>query len=85
MNDKEKDFLIAQVKSEESAGRLSAPFGPDLLLGMYSPPIHAVPKLQCKKHCSCTSSATFWDFWPHFSDLYIALNIKMSYFKGSWK
>ena len=27
------------------AGRYSAPFGPDLLLGMYSSPIHAVPKL----------------------------------------
>jgi len=48
-NDKEKDFLIAQVKSEESAGGLSAPSGPDLLPGMYSPPVHAVPKPASEK------------------------------------
>ena len=42
--DKERDFLLSQVKSEQEAGRLSPPFGPDLLPGMYSPPVHAVPK-----------------------------------------
>jgi hypothetical protein len=50
-NDKEKDFLVAQVKFEESAGRLSAPFGPDLLPGMYSPPVHAVLKPASEKLC----------------------------------
>jgi len=47
--DKERDFLLSQVKSEQEAGRLSAPFGPDLLPGMYSPPVHAVPKPASEK------------------------------------
>jgi hypothetical protein len=40
---------MSQVESEQKAGRLSAPFGPDLLPGMYSPPVHAVPKPASKK------------------------------------
>jgi len=46
--DKERDFLTSQVKSEQMAGQLSAPFGPDLP-AMYSPPVHAVPKPASEK------------------------------------
>ena len=38
------DFIQAQVKIEVAAGRYSASFGPELLPGMYSSPVHAVPK-----------------------------------------
>ncbi|KAJ2926574.1 hypothetical protein H1R20_g10496, partial [Candolleomyces eurysporus] len=37
-------FLDAQVNSEVEKNRFSQPFGPNLLSGMYSMPIHAVPK-----------------------------------------
>ncbi|KIK75203.1 hypothetical protein PAXRUDRAFT_173487 [Paxillus rubicundulus Ve08.2h10] len=40
----EKDFITAQIHKELEADRYSAPFGPELLPGMYSMPIHAVPK-----------------------------------------
>ena len=40
----EGDFLRAQVQKEVDVGRYSPPFGHDLLQGMYSMPIHAVPK-----------------------------------------
>ncbi|KIK36363.1 hypothetical protein CY34DRAFT_94562, partial [Suillus luteus UH-Slu-Lm8-n1] len=40
----ERDFLRDQIKKEESVGRYSHNFGPNLLPGMYSMPIHAVPK-----------------------------------------
>ena len=39
------NFISAQIEVEVAAGRYSAPFGPDLLPGMYSSPVHAVPKL----------------------------------------
>ena len=38
------DFIRAQVKVKVAAGRYSASFGPELLPGMYSSPVHAVPK-----------------------------------------
>ena len=41
---KEVSFLRAQIQTEQDKGRFSPPFGPDLLPGMYSMPIHAVPK-----------------------------------------
>ena len=37
-------FLITQVETEVAVGRFSASFGCDLLPGMYSPPVHMVPK-----------------------------------------
>ncbi|KAG1734357.1 hypothetical protein EDD22DRAFT_787933, partial [Suillus occidentalis] len=40
----QRAFLRDQILKEESVGRYSADFGPDLLPGMYSMPIHAVPK-----------------------------------------
>ncbi|KAG1767747.1 hypothetical protein EDD22DRAFT_967670 [Suillus occidentalis] len=40
----ERDFLHSQIHKEESVGRYSRNFGPDLFPGMYSMPIHAVPK-----------------------------------------
>jgi hypothetical protein len=46
---KERDCLMSQVESEQKAGRLSALFGPDLLPGMYSPPVHTVPKPASEK------------------------------------
>ena len=42
--DREATFLCEQVHTEETKGQLSAPFHGDLLPGMYSMPIHAVPK-----------------------------------------
>lgn len=38
------DFLRSQRDVEMDAGRYSSSFGADLLPGMYSTPIHAVPK-----------------------------------------
>jgi hypothetical protein len=38
------DFLRKQIQTEFEANRYSAPFGPELLPGMYSTPILAVPK-----------------------------------------
>ena len=40
----ERDFLRTQIEKEVAVGRYSPAFGPDLLPGMYSMPIHAVPK-----------------------------------------
>ncbi|KAG1720065.1 hypothetical protein EDD22DRAFT_791315 [Suillus occidentalis] len=40
----ERDFIRSQILKEESVGRYSPNFGPQLLPGMYSMPIHAVPK-----------------------------------------
>ena len=45
----EGDFLRAQVRKEVDVGRYSPPFGTDLLPGMYSMPIHAVPKPRSAK------------------------------------
>ena len=44
-------FLAHQVLSEQKADRLSAPFRPDLLPGMYSPPVHTIPKPSSEKLC----------------------------------
>lgn len=41
---KEAAFLHAQIQIEQDKGRFSPSFGADLLPGMYSMPIHAVPK-----------------------------------------
>ncbi|KAF9543882.1 hypothetical protein CPC08DRAFT_622554, partial [Agrocybe pediades] len=38
------EFLRDQCKIEIEKGRFSESFGPDLLPGMYSMPVHAVPK-----------------------------------------
>lgn len=43
-SDAEKEFIKSQIDKEVALGHYSEPFGPDLLLGMYSMPIHAVPK-----------------------------------------
>lgn len=40
----EAKFLEDQFEIEVQKGRFSQPFGPDLLPGMYSMPVHAVPK-----------------------------------------
>ncbi|KAG2738748.1 DNA/RNA polymerase [Suillus brevipes Sb2] len=40
----EKEFVKSQIDKEVELGRYSEPFGPNLLPGMYSMPIHAVPK-----------------------------------------
>jgi hypothetical protein len=44
MDQCEFDFIYEQRNKEISAGRFSESFGVDLLPGMYSMPIHAVPK-----------------------------------------
>ena len=51
ITEEDRIFLAHQVLSEQKAGRLSGPFGPDLLPGMYSPPMHTIPKLSSKKLC----------------------------------
>jgi hypothetical protein len=43
-SDEHKVFMKSQVETEVHLGRYSKAFGPNLLLGMYSSPIHAVPK-----------------------------------------
>ena len=47
--EKEATFLMQQRDTEVMLHRFSPPFGPDLLPGMYSTPIHAVPKPQSDK------------------------------------
>ena len=49
-SDAESSFLQAQIDKEVEVGRYSQSFGPDLLPGMYSMPIHAVPKPGTDKH-----------------------------------
>ncbi|KIK77875.1 hypothetical protein PAXRUDRAFT_165511, partial [Paxillus rubicundulus Ve08.2h10] len=46
----EASFLASQIDKELVAGRYSSSFGSDLLPGMYSMPIHAVPKPGTDKH-----------------------------------
>ena len=41
---REHEFIAQYVVDEEQSGRYSHPFGPALLPGMYSMPVHAVPK-----------------------------------------
>lgn len=40
----EKQFILQYISDEEEAGRYSSAFTGELLPGMYSMPIHAVPK-----------------------------------------
>ena len=48
-NADEAAFLQDQIDKEVKLGHYSQLFGPDLLPGMYSMPIHAVPKPGSKK------------------------------------
>ncbi|KAJ8582271.1 hypothetical protein M405DRAFT_921680, partial [Rhizopogon salebrosus TDB-379] len=43
-NEEHRAFVQGQVDEEVRLNHFSAPFGPDLLPGMYSTPIHVVPK-----------------------------------------
>ncbi|KAH7869334.1 uncharacterized protein C8R40DRAFT_1059791, partial [Lentinula edodes] len=43
-SEKERNFVNSQSELEAELGRHSQPFGPDLLPGMYSTPVIAVPK-----------------------------------------
>lgn len=43
-SDAHLQFINDQIMTEVKAGRYSEEFGPDLLPGMYSSPVHAVPK-----------------------------------------
>jgi hypothetical protein len=43
-SDEHAAFIEKQVETEVHLGRYSEAFGPDLLPGMYSSPVHAVPK-----------------------------------------
>ncbi|KAJ7471793.1 hypothetical protein FB451DRAFT_307877 [Mycena latifolia] len=57
-SDRERDFINSQRDVEIAKGRFSRTFGPDLLPGMYSTPILAVPKphsddLRLVSHQSC--------------------------------
>ena len=46
---READFLRSQRDLEFQADRYSVGFGKDLLPGMYSTPIHAIPKPRSEK------------------------------------
>lgn len=48
-SEEEVIFVKEQVEKEVTKGRFSEAFGPDLLPGMYSMPVHAVPKPGVKK------------------------------------
>jgi hypothetical protein len=48
-NEREAIFLREQRDTEIAAGRYSEGFGSDLLQGMYSTPVHAVPKPRSEK------------------------------------
>ena len=50
----ELSFVEEQVAKEVEKGHFSPPFGLDLLLGMYSMPMHIVPKPGIKKFCLVT-------------------------------
>lgn len=50
----EYDFIHGQISKEEAVGRYSSSFGPDLLPGMYSMPVHTVPK-EGGKYCLVTN------------------------------
>ena len=47
--EREADFLRTQRDTEIAAGRFSEGFGTELLPGMYSTPVHAVPKPRSEK------------------------------------
>ena len=49
--ERERDFLRTHILKEEAAGRFSPSFGPHLLPGMYSLPIHVVLWPQDDKLC----------------------------------
>ncbi|KAG2348112.1 DNA/RNA polymerase [Suillus weaverae] len=57
-SDGEREFLQSQINKEVEVGRYSKPFGPGLLPGMYSMPIHAVPKPGTNKHRLVTDHST---------------------------
>ncbi|KAJ6468717.1 hypothetical protein DFH09DRAFT_955414 [Mycena vulgaris] len=59
--ERDRQFLEEQSKEEESLGRHSPAFGPDLLPGMYSTPVLAVPKPRSQKLrlCSHMSAGEF--------------------------
>ncbi|KAJ7675541.1 hypothetical protein B0H17DRAFT_1207580 [Mycena rosella] len=59
--EREREFLEAQSREEEELGRHSPVFGPDLLPGMYSTPVLAVPKPHSQKLrlCSHMSAGEF--------------------------
>jgi len=48
-NEEHQAFVQEQVDEEVHLGRFSYPFGPDLLEGMYSTPVHVVPKPNLSK------------------------------------
>jgi len=48
-NEEHQAFVQQQVDEEVRLGRFSHPFGPDLLGGMYSTPVHVVPKPNSSK------------------------------------
>ncbi|KIK55266.1 hypothetical protein GYMLUDRAFT_62687 [Collybiopsis luxurians FD-317 M1] len=48
-SDKERNFVDEQCKKEIELGRHSPAFGPDLLPGMYSTPVIAIPKPHSEK------------------------------------
>ena len=61
----QSDFLRNQIQSEFEAGRYSAPFGPDLLPGMYSTPILAVPKKPGSEKLRLCNHQSYGEFSPN--------------------
>ena len=62
-------FLQEHIDKEDDLGRDSASFGPDLLPGMYSMPIHAVPKPGSKKY-RLQSPSTMCRTWAMPFDIF---------------
>ncbi|KAJ7498366.1 hypothetical protein B0H11DRAFT_1997524 [Mycena galericulata] len=68
----EREFLEMQSREEEELQRHSPPFGPELLPGMYSTPVLAVPKPHSTKLrlCSHMSAGPYWSSPRHASPLH---------------
>ncbi len=60
----EQQFIIRYRDEEVLAGRFSQLFGPDLLPGMYSTPVHAVPKPHSEDFCM-VSNMSMGSFAPN--------------------
>lgn len=61
----QSDFLRHQIQAEFEADRYSVPFGPDLLPGMYSTPILAVPKKPGSEKLRLCNHQSYGKFSPN--------------------
>ncbi len=57
-NVEEQEFIQAYVNGERTLGRVSPSFGPDLLPGMYSTPVHVFTKPHSTDLCLISNMST---------------------------